>query len=714
MSEPGGERPSRVARVSRRDFLVATGAALVAGGGGLLLGVWYGRSKERWTMRVPPREQPFAPNVYLAIDTGGETTIWLTRSEMGQGVTTALPMLLAEELDADWSMVRVEQALANRNYGGQLTGSSASVRGLWAPLRHAGASAREMLVRAAAAQWVVPVGECTTQRGAVVHEPTGRRVGYGALAQAAARLPVPEAPRLKAPAERSLLGRPLPRLDVPSKVDGRARYGLDVRLPGMRFATVVRCPVFGGKVESFDATSVGGRAGVHSVFEIDSGVAIVADTTWAALSAAAALQVRWANPPGPAFDDRELAKQLDHALDGPGQTVREEGDATRWQGARVVEARYRAPYLAHATMEPINATAWMRDGRCEIWAPTQAPDGAQEIGAELTGLPLPDVVVHVTQLGGGFGRRAANVEVRDAVLIAKRVSGPVQVVWSREADVQHDLYRSVSHHRLEAALDDTGKPVAWRHRVATPSMQGLNSADGKVDRLMLDGATEVPYAFERIEVRWASVASPVPLGFWRSVAHSYNAYAVECFLDEVALAGGRDPVQLRRDLLRGSPRHLAVLDRVAELAGWASPAPDGVGRGVAVHASFGSFVAMVAEVTKGQGGVRVQRVFAAVDCGQYVNPQIIEAQVEGGIAFGLSAALYGRIDVREGRAVQSNFHDYRMLRLPEMPRVQIAILDSGHEPGGVGEIAVPPIAPAVANALARLTGQPMRELPLGA
>ena len=715
MSDAEHERPARVARVSRRDFLVATGAAVVGGGGGLLLGVWYGRTRERWTMRVPLREQPFAPNVYLALDTTGETTIWLTRSEMGQGVSTALPMLLAEELDADWSMVRVEQALANRNYGSQLTGSSASVRGLWMPLRQAGASAREMLLGAAATQWAVPVQECDTQRGVVVHGPTGRRIRYGALVEAAARLPVPEAPRLKSPSQRSLLGRPTQRLDIPSKVDGRAVYGLDVRLPGMRFATVVRCPVFGGTLGSFEAGSVTRRDGVREVFAIESGVAIVADTTWAALAAATELQVHWKLPAGPAFDDRTLAEQLEQALQGPGQAVREDGDVSRWKGARAIEARYRAPYLAHATMEPINATAWVHDGRCEIWAPTQAPDGAQEMGAELTGFALPDVVVRVTQLGGGFGRRAANVEIRDAVQIALRVTGPVQVVWSREADVQHDFYRSVSHHRMEAALDAAGMPVAWRHRLATPSMLGRNSADGEIDPSMLDGAQELPYAIDRIEVHWASVASPVPLGFWRSVAHSYNAFAVECFIDEIAHSSERDPVQLRRELLRGSPRHLAVLERAAELSGWSSRPPAGVGRGVALHASFGSFVAMVAEVTKDEDtGVRVRRVVAAVDCGQRVNPRIIESQIEGGIAFGLTAALYGRIDVREGRVVQSNFHDYRMLRFPEMPAVEVAFVGGSDEPGGVGEIAVPPIAPAVANALRALTGQPVRELPVGA
>ncbi len=694
-------------KVSRRDLLVATGAGAVAGGAALVLGVWYGRRQERFTKRVPPRSQPFAPSIYLAIDGDGLVSIWLTRSEMGQGVSTALPMLIAEELEVELDAVRLEHAVANRNYGPQLTGNSAAVRKLWLPLRQAGAAARQMLIAAAAAQWGVPASECSARDGHAIHGPSGRRTPYGGLVEAAAALPVPAKPRLKPDDALRLLGRRLPRLDVPAKVDGSARFGLDVRLPGMRYATIVRCPIFGGSLASFDAASVQGRAGVDDVFELDGGVAIVGDSTWAVLSAAETLDVRWDGDAG--FDDAQLATGLERGLEGEGHVARQEGDAGRWKSGRTVQAEYRTPFLAHATMEPINATAWIRDGRCEIWAPTQAPQGAQRMAMKLTGLAEPNVIVHVTLLGGGFGRRAANIEVRDAVLVAKRVKGPVQLVWSREADVQHDVYRAATAHRLEAALDSEGAPVAWRHRVASPSLMGRSD---ELDPLMLHGATELPYGIERVEVSWSSVASPVPLGFWRSVAHSYNAFAIECFLDELARAAQQDPVALRRKLLQSAPRHLGVLEKVAAKAGWGAPLAAGRARGVAVHGSFGSFVAMVAEVRRGERGVNVERVVAAVDCGRVVNPQIIEAQIEGGIVFGLTAALHGRIELRAGRVVQSNFHDYPMLRLADMPEVVVEILPSEEDPGGVGEIGVPPIAPAVANALASLGGEPPRELPI--
>lgn len=695
-------------KLGRRDLLRFGGVGFVAGGAGLTLGLFGGARYERLKKRVPPRAEAFSPSVFLAIDEDGATTIWLTRSEMGQGVFTALPMIVAEELDADWSTVRVEQAPANRNYGNQATVASTSVSDLWEELREAGAIARSMLVNAAAASWEVDCEECSTDGGWVLHTPSGRRASYGTLAPLAATLDVPtDAPRKRREDQR-LLGRPIPRLDTPPKTDGSATYGLDIRLPGMRFAAIARPPALGAQLRGFDAAAALAIEGVHGAIAIESGVAVIAESTWLAFRGRDALEVRW-SVGARSFSTDALFERM-RASEG-GAEARKDGDveAALRGAARTLEATYEVPYLAHACMEPINCTARIAEGRCEIWAPTQHPQRAQEAAAALTGFALADCHVRVPFLGGGFGRRAEVIEVREAVALAMHTSPrPVQVVWSREDDIRHDFYRPPALHAFTVGLDAAGAPLVWRDRIVSPSMEG--AAEGEIDGLAVDGARELPYAIEHVEVLYRAVDAPLPMGIWRSVGHSANAFAVESMIDECAAAAGVDPLRFRMQRLEGVAR--AVLDRAEAMARWDEGAPPGRGRGVAVHTCFGSTCAQIAEVSVEDGRVRVHRVWAAVECGQVVNPNTIAAQIEGGIVFGLSAALHGEITVERGAVVQRNFHDYPALRIDEMPEVEVSILDSERAPGGVGELGVPMIAPAVTNAIFAATGIRARRLPI--
>lgn len=704
---------SALANVSRRDFL-KTG---VAAGSGLVVGFY-----------LPPRQSlaafalespgPFAPNAFLSVGTDGSVTIWVAKSEMGQGVQTSLPMLVAEELEADWSRVRIEQAPADPKYGNQDTGGSTSVREGWESLRKAGAVAREMLKSAAAERWGVERETCRAEKGEVIHAPSGRRLGYGELAEAAARLPVPEQVSLKDAKDFRLLGRRFPRLDTPAKVDGSARFGLDVKVPGMLFAAVARCSVFGGKVARFDAGKARAIEGVRQVVPVANGVAVVAETTWAAMQGAAALDITWDEGPHAGLSSAGIRQMFAELAQKPGAAARKEGDAENALAgaAKKLEAVYEVPFLAHAAMEPMNCTADVRRDRCEVWAPTQSPGPTRETAAKITGLPLDSVTVHVTLLGGGFGRRFEQDFVTDAVEISKAVGAPVKVVWSREEDIQHDFYRPASYHRLSAGLDRDGNLVAWTHRLVGPSIIGRFGVPAKdIVNEAADGAANLPYAIPNVEVDYVVADTAVPVGWWRSVWNSQNAFANECFLDELAAAAGKDPYQLRLQLLSRSPRHKAVLELAATKAGWGNPVPAGRHRGIAVHESFGSYVAQVAEVSVARdGAVRVHRVVCAVDCGLVVNPDTIEAQMEGGIVYGLTAALKGAITIDKGRVEQSNFHDYAMLRIEEMPGVEVHIVPSNEPPGGVGEPGLPPIAPAVVNAVFAATGKRIRQLPIRA
>jgi isoquinoline 1-oxidoreductase beta subunit len=700
-------------RITRRTLLKGG----LAAGAGLGIGFW-----------IPgPRAaagQPFAPNAWIRIDPQGTVTIVNPQSEMGQGTLTSMAMIVADELEADWSRVRVEQggtdpAFGNPRAGGaQFTAGSRSIRDLMPVWRRAGAAAREMLLAAAARRWGVPVEEVEADRGRAVHRATARALSYGELVHEAARLPVPQNPRLKSPAEFRLIGTKVPRLDTPDKVTGRAIFGIDVSVPGMLIATVERSPVFGGRLTSFDASAAQGIRGVKAVIPISAGVAVVADSYWAARRGREALRVAWDEGPRARLSSEEIRQAYAQLARQPGRVARAQGDppAALSAASFLLEAVYDLPFLAHATMEPQNCTAHVRRDGCDVWAPTQNQSRTLAEAMRVTGLPRERVRVHTTLLGGGFGRRGEVDFVTDALEISSAVGAPVKVIWSREDDLRHDHYRPATYHLLQAGLDAGGMPVGWVHRIVGPGIlhqRGL--PEDQIDPTMVEGAANMPYDIANFQVEHVQKDFGVPVGFWRSVGASHNAFVVESFVDELAHAARKDPYAYRRALLGRSPRHEAVLELAARKADWDTPPPPGRHRGIAVAFSYGSWVAQVAEVSVApEGTVRVHRVVCAIDCGLAVNPDQIEAQMQGGIVWGLTAALKGEITLERGRVQQSNFHDYRMLGIQEMPTVEVHILPSEEPPGGVGEPGVPPIAPAVANAIFAATGRRVRRLPIRA
>ena len=668
--------------------------------------------------RFPGRTaRALTTGAFLEITPDETVTVWVSKSDMGQGVRTALPMVVADELEADWSRVKVVQADAHPRYGEMGTGGSSSVSQLWAPLRRAGAQAREMLVAAAAARLGVPTSECRAERGAVLHPPTGQRFSYGDLVQRAALLPVPENPRLKTTAEFRLIGTDMPGVDTRDKITGRAMYGLDVTVPGMRYAVVARCPVFGGKMQGYDPKAALTVPGVISVVEIPTGAAVIATDTWAAIKGRRALTCHWDEGPAAELDSARISRMLLARAELAGALARNDGDAPTAfaAAAKRVEATFEVPFLAHATMEPMNCVADVRPDRCEIWAPHQAPQWAQGDVATELGLDPEQVTVHTTLLGGGFGRRFLPEDVVEAAQISRAAGVPVKLMFTREDDMQRDWYRPVSVHRMWGGVDTAGKVVAWQHRVVAPSINEqrwpgsvVNGLDGDA----VDGAADLHYAIPNLRVDYGMLQTPVPVSWWRSVYASQTCFANECFIDELADAAGRDPVELRRELLANSPRHLAVLNLAAEKAGWGQ-SPAGRGQGIAIHHFFSdAIVAEVAEVSVADGKVRVHKVTCAVDCGLAVNPANARYQIEGAVVYGLTAALKGEITIEGGRVKQSNFHDYPVLRMPEMPVVEVHFAPGDGTPRGVGEPGVPPIAPAVANALFRLTGKRVRKLPI--
>jgi len=704
----------------RREFLKKS----AAGGTGLVIG-FYLPGKFEALAAAPPAE-PAALNAWVRIAPDDTVTILIDKSEMGQGIVTSLAMLLAEELEFDWKKVRTEFAPAapayfNPLFGLQGTGGSASIRASWGPLTKAGAAAREMLIAAAAQQWYVEPSACHVENGAVVHNATSKRLGYGALAEQAAKLPVPANPALKDPKDYKYIGKSVKRLDTPAKVNGMAPFGIDVRLPNTQHAVVARCPVFGGKVKSFDGSKAKSVRGVKQVLQISSGVAVVADNTWSAMEGRRALQITWDEGPNAANSSEAIRKLYLAAAEKPGAIARKDGDADTAlaSASKKVEAAYEVPFLAHATMEPMNCAADVRADGCDIYAPTQFQTFSQNTGAKITGLKPEQVRVHTTFLGGGFGRRAEQDFIMEAVEISKATGAPVQVTWTREDDIQHDFYRPAAYSKLAAGLDADGWPVAWKSRIVGPSIMSRffpGSVKNGIDESSVEGQANSKYAIPNFLVEYALTEAGVPVGFWRSVGNSHNGFITECFVEELAKAAGKDPFEFRRKLLANAPRHRGVLELAAEKAGWGKPLPAGRTRGIAVVESFGSFVAEVAEVSlnRKSGEVRVHRVVCAVDCGRYVNPDTIAAQMEGGIVYGLTAALKGRITIEKGRVQQSNFHDYEMLRLNEMPQVEVHIVQSNEAPGGIGEPGTPPIAPAVCNAIFAATGKPIRRLPIRA
>jgi isoquinoline 1-oxidoreductase subunit beta len=662
----------------------------------------------------------FAPNAWIRIDADGTTTLVVGQAEMGQGVHTALPMILAEELDADWASVRVEQAPADARYGNsllggeQLTVGSASVRGFWEPLRKAGATARAMLVAAAAAEWQTTAESLRTAAGTVIH-PDGRRLPYGRLTARAGAMAAPSHVPLKKPEEFRLVGKSVPRLDLPLKVNGRATFGIDVQLPGLLTAVVARCPTLGGKVKSVESADALRVPGVRHVVQISSGVAVVADGYWSAKRGRDALRVQWDEGKLATLDSADMRARFATRAAETGLEAQSVGDvrAALAGASKTLEAEYDLPFLDHAPMEPQNATAHVSADRCIVWAPTQGPTAARETAARITGLPKEVVEVHTTLLGGAFGRRAGVVDfVVDAVEASKAIRAPVKVIWSREDDLGHGAYRPMSYHRLAAGLDASGRPTAWTHTIVTPSIFGQWEELKGVDGAAVGGARGQPYVVPNVLVRWIRQEDGVPLGTWRSVGNSANTFVVEGFIDELAAAAGIDPYRYRHQLLEGNPRLRTVLELAAEKAEWGTPLPPGRGRGIGLVRMGGSVCAQIAEVSVGSDDtLRVHRVVCAVDCGIVVNPDGLRAQVEGGIMFGLSAALSEAITIRQGRVEQSNFHDYPILRIDAAPRIDVHIVASGAPPTGAGEFAVPPIAPAVANAIHAATGARVRALP---
>ncbi|MDE3154876.1 MAG: xanthine dehydrogenase family protein molybdopterin-binding subunit [Acidobacteriota bacterium] len=693
-------------KIDRREFFKVTGMA----GGGLMLGVYL--PDRPWN---PSADAPLQPNVFVRVDETGAVTIWVGKADMGQGVRTSLPMIVADELEADWSRVGVIQAEADpHKYGRQITVGSGSVRnGAWMPLRKAGATAREMLVRAAAERWKVPVASCRAESGYVSRNGSKQRLGYGKLADAASELPVPSDPRLKTPAEFRIIGTSPQQVDVHDKVCGRTQYGIDVRVPGMRFATVVHAPLFGASLTSVDDTRARRVAGVRDVVQIPTGVAVVADHTWAAFQGAKALDVQWSG--GFAMSSADISAELRQAANRKAVAGRTDGDADAAlaTAAKRVEADYEAPYLAHATMEPMNCTAHVRADRAEVWAPTQNPQGTQGTTARLTGLKSEQVTVHVMHLGCGWGRRSRTDFVEDAVHLSKKLGQPVQVTWTREEDMRHDLYRPAAFVRFSGGLDAAGRLVALKARVvAQPLSATGRGKPGGVDDNAVDGIMNMRYAVPNFLVEYGMPDLGVPTGHWRSVGPSQNLFFFESFIDELAHAAGRDPFDFRHDLLADQPRQRRVLEVAGEKSGWGKPLPAGHARGLAIHENKGTVVAQVAEVSLEGGKVRVHHVWCTVDAGQVIHPGIVHQQMSGAVASGLTAALYQEITLADGHVVQGNFDTYKMMRIDEMPLVDVDIVKSGEAPGGVGEPGLPPIAPAVANALFALTGTRVRSLPL--
>jgi isoquinoline 1-oxidoreductase subunit beta len=707
--------------VSRRSLLHA-GAAI---GGGLLLGFHVPLAQAAISNSGDlPETGPFAPNAFIRIDREGRVTIICPQAEMGQGVYTALCTILAEELDAAFEHVNVEAAppsdalYGNPICGIQATGNSNSVRAFWTKLRQAGAGARAILVQAAAVQWKVNPASCTANDSEVIHRPSGRRIAYGALADAAAKLTPPANPPLKNPRDFKLIGKSLKRLDTPDKVNGKALYGIDMLPPGVKFATVAACPVFGGKVGKVDDSAAKAIAGVRQVIVLDDLVAVVGDHMWAAKKGLEALVITWDEGANAHVDSAQVGKDIKAASEQEGAVAKKIGDAQKaLHDGDAIEAHFEVPFLAHAPMEPINCTVHVRPDGCDVWVGTQVAARTQAVAAKITSLPLAKVTVHNQLLGGGFGRRLDVDGIEQAVRVAQKIDGPVKVVRTRQEDIQHDFYRPIYYDRITATLKD-GRIDGWKHRITGSSIMArwfpLGFQHG-IDIDGVDSAIDEPYDIPHMRVEFVRHEPPcVPTGFWRGVGPNNNVFAIESFVDELAKRAGKDPVEFRLAMLeKKTPRLATALRLAAQKSGWGNPLPPRSGRGVAVQVSFASFIATIAEVeVDHDGDVRVRRITSAVDTGIAVNPDTIVAQLQGGLIFGLTAALYGEITVAKGRVQQSNFNDYRMLRIDEAPAIDVHIIESGEAPGGIGETGTTAAPPAVRNAIYAATGIALRRLPI--
>jgi len=728
-------------RFSRRTFLKFSATVGAAAGGGLLLGfslpaVSQGQDQEQTPSgksviggdaSEPGPAGVFAPNAFVQIDNTGKVTLVIPKVEMGQGVYTSIPMLIAEELEAPLESVTLDHAPPNEQLfkdpllGGQLTGGSTSIRYAWDPMRKAGATARVLLINAAAQQWQVDPATCHAQAGQVIHAASNRSIGYGQLVDAAAKLPAPQNVPLKDPKDFKVIGTSVKRLDSPEKVDGTAIFGLDVRVPDMVYAAISTCPVFGGTLGSVDDTNAKKIPGVRQVIKADNAVAVIGDHTWAAKRGLAALVITWNEGAGANLSMKQIVDDLASAADhGTGAVARKDGDVAKgFSDAKTrIDAVYQQPFLAHATMEPVNCTVHVRPDGCDIWLGTQVPTRIVDTAVKITGLPAEKITVHNHLLGGGFGRKLEFDMATQALKIGKQVNTPVKVFWTREEDIQHDMYRPYYYDKISAGLDANGKPIAWQHRIVGSSILARFAPPAfqhGIDPDAVEVASDLPYDLPNQLIDYVrQEPRTVPTAFWRGVGPTRSTFVVESFIDELAAQAKVDPVKYRRDLLGKTPRALNVLNTATQAAGWGSTTlPQGQGRGVSVMHAFGSFFSMVADVTVDQGAVTVNRVVCAVDCGMTVNPNTIEAQVQGGIIFGITAALYSEITIKDGRVEQNNFTDYRMLRIDQTPGIDVHIVKSTEAPGGIGEPGTAALAAALANAIYAATGKRLRQLPVG-
>lgn len=709
-----------IVNMSRREFLMA-GATF---GGGFVLGFPLSAERPRQS-GGPPTVRSFMPNAFIRISGDDTITIIVNKSEMGQGVYTSLPMIVAEELDGDWSRIRVESAPVNPVYnhtewGVQGTGGSTSVRTSWKQLATAGATARAMLMAAAARRWKVDPSACVTEKGFVVHERSGRKVSYGQLVQEVSSMVPPQKVSLKNPRAYTVIGHAVPRLDSPDKTTGKALFAIDVAVPEMVTALVARSPVFGGRVGSFNGAKAMAIPGVRAVVAVESGIAVVGDGFWQAYRGREALDIVWEEGLLAGMNSKDQHSQYAAMAKKPGAVAFQRGDIGQAlaKGGKRIEAVYEGPYLAHAPMEPLNCVVDFRRDTCDIWVGTQMQTTDRNAVAKTLGIPPEKVNLHTTFLGGGFGRRAVPDShfVREAAQVARAIQKPVKVMWTREDDIRGGYYRPAVYSELRGVIDGSGMPVAWSQTIVSQSiLRGTpfgSAMKGDLDPTQVEGAVDSPYEIPHVRVDYHMAPAGVPVLWWRSVGHSFTAFAKEGFIDELAHAAGGDVYHFRRKLLDGHPRQKAVLDVVAQKAGWGKLSGSGRYQGIAIHESFGSTVAQVAEISLSSGKVRVHRVVCVIDCGKIVNPDTIAAQMESGIAFGLSAALYGEITFQNGRVEESNFLDYPIVRFEEMPVVEVHIMPSQEEPGGVGEPGVPPVAPAVVNAIFAATGKRIRRLPI--
>ena len=693
-------------KLKRRSFIKCSTLAAT----GLIIGFTYDPQKSLAAKTKIKNEL----GLWIRISSDDTITLIVPSSEMGQGVNTSLPMIIAEELDANWESIRTETAPANSDYknpegfGPQITGGSNSVKGFWDLLQETGAAAREMLISAAAQRWNVPIEECDTKLGDVIHKNTNKKISYGKLAVAASKIDVPSRPTIKSKEKYSLVGKSIQRIDVPEKVTGAAKFGIDIRLSEMLFATVRQSPIFGGEILSLDEVAAKAIRGVKAVVPVPNGIAVVADNTWRAKKGMDALNPQFTGGETTKLSSQNIHNKLITALD-------EEGKA-KIDTEKSLDLEYEVPFLAHSTLEPMNCTASVKGSSCEVWVPTQNQGMSMDVTKEITGLNDEQIKINTTLLGGGFGRRGETDFVTQAVTISKSLNKPVQVTWMREEDMQHDFYRPACISRFQIGLSKEGLPIQWENQLAGPSiLKRFVAAMGwfGVDPTSTEGANELPYTIPDFNFDYSLVDTGVPVGFWRSVGSSYNAFFTECAIDEAAILANQDPYEYRLKLLKDQPRYLKVLEKVAKNANWGEPLPKNHGLGLAIHKSFGSIVSTVIKVSSNASGIiKLKKAWIVIDCGKVVNPDIVKAQMEGGFIFGLSAALGEEITLKDGRVEQSNFHDYSILRLKGSPKISVEIIESGSEIGGVGEPAVPLAAPALTNAIFSASGERIRSLPL--